>query len=184
MENIYLRIYQSWFPTFHQKLLQLLAMLLSLGQVSWQWNWKDQGKVTLYSYTFLLLNETQEAEIKKCFFHSFLNNKKQRKFFLFPLGSLPLVLLVIFSVERRKVTVTVGAFDGLEGNSGSMGAIIGESSLVRTEEKKISLESFLNNNDSFSVFNQLGDLLTTGHTRTNVNGIHVRWLFSFLISFI
>jgi glycerate 2-kinase len=62
-----------------------------------------------------------------------------------------------------------GAFDGMEGNSLAMGAIVDSVTLSRCEKLHLDPTSFLNNNDSNNFFSQLGDTLVTGQTGTNVN---------------
>jgi glycerate 2-kinase len=61
------------------------------------------------------------------------------------------------------------AFDGIEGNSGAMGAVIDSTSLKRLQHLNIDLRSHLERNDAKAVFQALGDLLVTGQTGTNVN---------------
>ena len=41
--------------------------------------------------------------------------------------------------------------------------------LARASAKGLDAKAFLANNDAYSVFARLGDLLITGPTRTNVN---------------
>ena len=68
--------------------------------------------------------------------------------------------------------VISAAFDGIEGNSGAMGAIVDSSSITRL--KKVGkgrqwLLDQLHNNNTYEVFSMLNDLIVTGHTGTNVN---------------
>jgi len=71
--------------------------------------------------------------------------------------------------NRLSWVVLSAAFDGIEGNSGAMGAIIDSSSLQRMQGLGINLRSHLERNDARAVFQSLGDLLVTGQTGTNVN---------------
>jgi len=41
--------------------------------------------------------------------------------------------------------------------------------LARAEKKSLSAKAFLANNDGYSFFSELGDLIETGPTLTNVN---------------
>jgi glycerate-2-kinase len=66
-----------------------------------------------------------------------------------------------------------GAFDGIEGNSPAMGAIIDSESIHQAKRHKLVLEKYLENNDSFSFFNTMSDALITGQTGTNVNDMTI-----------
>ena len=71
--------------------------------------------------------------------------------------------------HEYQYVIISGAFDGIEGNSSAMGALIDSTSLDRIQKTDLSLNAFLENNDSYSLFEQLGDTLITGQTGTNVN---------------
>ncbi len=66
-------------------------------------------------------------------------------------------------------TVISAAFDGIEGNSPAMGAVIDASSVARIHEQQLNARDRLEQNDSYHVFHALGDALEVGHTGTNVN---------------
>lgn len=70
-------------------------------------------------------------------------------------------------------TIISGAFDGIEGNSPAMGAIIDSETIQNAKLRHLEIESFLENNDSFSFFDTLGDALITGQTGTNVNDMTI-----------
>ncbi|MBK5570626.1 glycerate kinase [Ensifer sp. SSB1] len=59
--------------------------------------------------------------------------------------------------------------DGIDGTEESAGAFIDESTLSRMRDLDLDPKSALANNDSWTVFNALGDLFSTGPTGTNVN---------------
>jgi len=59
--------------------------------------------------------------------------------------------------------------DGIDGSEHNAGALITPDSLMRAERSGMRAESFLINNDAFSFFSKLGDLVITGPTYTNVN---------------
>ncbi|WP_371802276.1 glycerate kinase [Candidatus Lokiarchaeum ossiferum] len=65
--------------------------------------------------------------------------------------------------------IIAGAFDGIEGNSSAMGAIIDSESLQRMNALELDPKLYLQNNDSYHFFQHLGDNLITGQTGTNVN---------------
>lgn len=71
--------------------------------------------------------------------------------------------------HRLPWVIVSAAFDGVEGNSGAMGAVIDATSLERSRERGIDLVSHLEQNNAKAVFEALGDLLVTGQTGTNVN---------------
>ncbi|MEE4607328.1 MAG: DUF4147 domain-containing protein [Desulfobacteraceae bacterium] len=71
--------------------------------------------------------------------------------------------------HRLSWVVISAAFDGIEGNSEAMGAVIDSTSLKRLQGLNIDLRSHLERNDAKPVFQALGDLLVTGQTGTNVN---------------
>ena len=59
--------------------------------------------------------------------------------------------------------------DGIDGSEDNAGAIITPDTLRRAKELGLDLGTMLNNNDSYSAFSKLADLIITGPTRTNVN---------------
>jgi glycerate 2-kinase len=59
--------------------------------------------------------------------------------------------------------------DGIDGSEDNAGAILTPDALRRAEKKKLRPERLLDNNDAYTFFSALGDLVVTGPTRTNVN---------------
>ncbi len=59
--------------------------------------------------------------------------------------------------------------DGIDGSEDNAGAVLAPDSLKRAAKKKLDPARALENNDSYGVFSELGDLIVTGPTRTNVN---------------
>jgi len=59
--------------------------------------------------------------------------------------------------------------DGIDGTERNAGAIIEPDTLERARDMGISPEDALARNDAYGFFQSLGDLITTGPTRTNVN---------------
>ena len=59
--------------------------------------------------------------------------------------------------------------DGIDGSEDNAGAFLLPDSPERAARAGLSLPAHLTNNDAYSVFARLGDLLITGPTRTNVN---------------
>ncbi len=63
--------------------------------------------------------------------------------------------------------------DGIDGSEDNAGAYLTPASLVRAESTGLSAKRLAANNDSYSFFSVLGDLVVTGPTRTNVNDYRV-----------
>lgn len=69
------------------------------------------------------------------------------------------------------------ATDGEEGNTGAAGAVVTTETLAAAREVGLDPQKYLENNDSHTFFDQLGDLLVTGPSGTNVNDLF--FLFGF-----
>ena len=61
--------------------------------------------------------------------------------------------------------------DGIDGPTEAAGAFADGSTLAKTKEKRLNPVKFLEENDSFNFFDNLGDLVITGPTGTNVNDL-------------
>lgn len=59
--------------------------------------------------------------------------------------------------------------DGIDGSENNAGAVIMPDSLARASNAGFQADMFLDNNDAYSFFKALGDLVITGPTYTNVN---------------
>ena len=59
--------------------------------------------------------------------------------------------------------------DGIDGSEDNAGCIIAPDSYQRALDAGFDLNAVLANNDSYTVFAALGDLVITGPTLTNVN---------------
>ncbi len=59
--------------------------------------------------------------------------------------------------------------DGIDGSQDNAGAIITPDTLARAHKKGIDPQAMLDGHDAYNFFKSLGDLVTTGPTRTNVN---------------
>ena len=67
------------------------------------------------------------------------------------------------------VWAIAGDTDGIDGSEANAGAIVAPDTLARARAKGIAAAGRLDQNDAWSVFDALGDLVTTGPTFTNVN---------------
>ena len=63
--------------------------------------------------------------------------------------------------------------DGIDGTEDNAGAIVTPDTLSRARSKGLDPEASLANNDAYTVFRALGDLVVTGPPRTNVNDYRV-----------
>ncbi|OYV80012.1 MAG: glycerate kinase [Ferrovum sp. 37-45-19] len=59
--------------------------------------------------------------------------------------------------------------DGVDGTEDNAGAVMTPDTLTRAQALGISAKAYLANNDGYGFFEQLGDLVITGPTLTNVN---------------
>ncbi len=59
--------------------------------------------------------------------------------------------------------------DGIDGTESNAGAVMDTDTLARARDQDLSPEDALARNDAYGFFQALGDLVTTGPTRTNVN---------------
>ena len=62
-----------------------------------------------------------------------------------------------------------GDTDGIDGSEDNAGAIITPDTMARAAAAGLDAKQFLANNDGYSFFEGLGDLVMTGPTLTNVN---------------
>ncbi|MBT5186360.1 MAG: glycerate kinase [Kordiimonadaceae bacterium] len=80
-----------------------------------------------------------------------------------------LLSLAIALKGQRNVYALSTDTDGIDGTEDNAGAFIDDKSIERAKALKIDLNKMLENNDSYSAFQMLDDLIITGPTRTNVN---------------
>ena len=59
--------------------------------------------------------------------------------------------------------------DGIDGVETNAGAMMAADSFARAQKAGVDLKALFANNDAFTAFEALGDLVVTGPTRTNVN---------------
>jgi glycerate 2-kinase len=77
----------------------------------------------------------------------------------------------------EEVMIIPLATDGTDGPTDAAGAIADGSTLRRAQEAGLSAPQYLADNDSYHFFQQLGDLLITGPTNTNVNDLTFTFVF-------
>lgn len=59
--------------------------------------------------------------------------------------------------------------DGIDGTEDNAGCHVSPDSLQRAEKLSLDAKTLLDDNDSYRFFSEIGDLIVTGPTRTNVN---------------
>lgn len=67
--------------------------------------------------------------------------------------------------------------DGTDGPTDAAGAIADSTTVKRANEKGLDIKVYLENNDSYSLFKKLNDLIITGPTNTNVNDLYMAFVF-------
>jgi hydroxypyruvate reductase len=67
------------------------------------------------------------------------------------------------------LAVALDGHPGIDGTEDNAGALLGPDSLPRAAAAGVNAKAMLANNDGYGFFSQLGDLIVTGPTRTNVN---------------
>ncbi|MBL8587209.1 MAG: glycerate kinase [Methylobacteriaceae bacterium] len=80
-----------------------------------------------------------------------------------------LLALAVALEGAAGVHALAGDTDGIDGSEDNAGAIIGPDTLERARAAGVEAKARLADNDAYSVFSALGDLVTTGPTLTNVN---------------
>ncbi len=73
----------------------------------------------------------------------------------------------------RNVEAIACDSDGIDGSGDAAGAYICPSSLQRARQAGLDFKAAIGHNDTYPLFCALGDLITTGPTRTNVNDIRI-----------
>jgi hydroxypyruvate reductase len=73
----------------------------------------------------------------------------------------------------EKIVLLSGGTDGTDGPTDAAGAIADHTTVERARAMGLNPKAHLENNDSYSFFQRLGDLLITGPTHTNVMDIRI-----------
>ncbi|MEM3955139.1 MAG: glycerate kinase [Candidatus Bathyarchaeia archaeon] len=73
----------------------------------------------------------------------------------------------------RGVAIASFSTDGVDGPTDAAGAIVDGATVQRSRNIGLNPEEYLLNNDSYNFFKQLGDLIFTGPTGTNVNDVAI-----------
>ncbi len=84
-----------------------------------------------------------------------------------------LLSLVIDLAGAKNIHALACDTDGIDGSEDNAGAMAEPDSLKRASKLGVSATKLLENNDGYSFFEKLGDLIVTKPTRTNVNDYRV-----------
>lgn len=77
------------------------------------------------------------------------------------------------TVEDLEFAILCGGTDGIDGNSGVAGAVADKTTLKRAKSLGLDPEEFLANSDAYNFFRDLGDVIFTGTTGTNVRDVRI-----------
>ena len=80
-----------------------------------------------------------------------------------------LLALAVALGGETGIYALAGDTDGIDGTEDNAGAIVTPDSLTRAAARKLDAKKMLADNDGYSFFSGLGDLVVTGPTLTNVN---------------
>ena len=87
--------------------------------------------------------------------------------------NLETVLRCAINLERPGAVVLSAGTDGIDGNSPAAGAIADPTTIARAQSIDLAPAEFLAHSDSFTFFENLGDLIVTGPTGTNVRDLRI-----------
>lgn len=80
-----------------------------------------------------------------------------------------LLALAIALDGHPNIWAIAGDTDGIDGSEDNAGALLTPDTLARAAAVSLSARTYLERNDAYTFFEELGDLVVTGPTRTNVN---------------
>jgi hydroxypyruvate reductase len=73
----------------------------------------------------------------------------------------------------EKVVLLSGGTDGTDGPTDATGAVADHTTVQRAKSMGLDPKAHLKNNDAYPFFQELGDLLITGPTHTNVMDVRI-----------
>jgi hydroxypyruvate reductase len=79
---------------------------------------------------------------------------------------------VIDELGAQVAAASIGT-DGIDGPTDAAGAIVDSTTMARARAADLDADVFLNDNDTYTFFARLGDLIQTGPTATNVGDLQV-----------
>lgn len=76
-------------------------------------------------------------------------------------------------IAGQNICVLSAGSDGIDGNSPATGALVDGTTLERTKARGLDLKAHLENFNAYSLFEALGDAITTGSTGNNLRDIRI-----------
>jgi hydroxypyruvate reductase len=76
------------------------------------------------------------------------------------------------TVGARVAAASIGT-DGVDGPTDAAGAVVDSTTVARALEAGLSVPAHLADNDSYTFFDRLGDLIRVGPTGTNVGDLQI-----------
>jgi len=77
---------------------------------------------------------------------------------------------------RKGMAFLSAGSDGVDGNSDAAGAVVDFTSYEKAKNLKLSIDDYLDNNDSHTFLKRTGDLIHTGPTGTNVMDMNILYV--------
>ena len=77
------------------------------------------------------------------------------------------------SISVQRIAVVSGGTDGEDGPTTAAGAMVDASVYQQAADLHLDADDFLSRNDAYSFFAQIGGLLVTGPTHTNVCDLRI-----------
>ena len=74
---------------------------------------------------------------------------------------------------NKEICLYSAGTDGIDGPTDAAGAIVDSAAIDAYASSNIDLDDYLLNNDSYTFFNKINSLITTGATGTNVADIQI-----------
>lgn len=84
-----------------------------------------------------------------------------------------IALAAALELAGKGVTLISFSTDGIDGPTDAAGAIADSSTISRGAKLRMVAEKYLNNNDSYTFFRALNDLVITGPTGSNINDVSI-----------
>jgi glycerate-2-kinase len=73
----------------------------------------------------------------------------------------------------KGISIASFSTDGIDGPTDAAGAIIDSGTIARSQKLKLNYKEYLKNNNTYTFFSLIGDLILTGYTGTNINDITI-----------
>lgn len=74
------------------------------------------------------------------------------------------------------VVISIGT-DGIDGSTDAAGGVVDNTTVKRLSQAGIEIDQILKNNDSYTALKEIGDLVITGPTGTNVNDLTILLIY-------